>query len=129
MHPNDAPLISDPIMQALLQMLKTNTGKASAVQEDALVAIGTLVEGLLLLFSYSLIIYFCYCLVLGINFLKYIDHVLPFIYEALNNHAEYQICAAAVGVVGDLSRSLLDKLAPYCDLIMTHLLTCLGVSK
>ena len=32
-------------MQALLQMLKTNTGKASAVQEDALVAIGTLVEG------------------------------------------------------------------------------------
>lgn len=47
MHPNDAPLISDPIMQALLQMLKTSTGKASVVQEDALVAIGTLVEGLL----------------------------------------------------------------------------------
>lgn len=46
MHPNDAPLISDPIMQALLQMLKTTNGKASAVQEDALVAIGTLVEGL-----------------------------------------------------------------------------------
>ncbi|CAF4634980.1 unnamed protein product, partial [Rotaria socialis] len=35
MQPNDAPLISDPIMQALLQMLKTSTGKASAVQEDA----------------------------------------------------------------------------------------------
>ena len=62
------------------------------------------------------------------NFLKYTEHVLPFLYEALNNHAEYQICAAAVGVVGDLSRSLLDKLAPYCDQIMTHLLTCLGVS-
>lgn len=45
MHPNDAPLISDAIMQALLQMLKSNSGKASAVQEDALVAIGTLVEG------------------------------------------------------------------------------------
>ncbi|CAF4153394.1 unnamed protein product, partial [Rotaria sordida] len=110
MHPNDAPLISDPIMQALLQMLKTSGGKTSAVQEDALVAIGTLVE------------------VLGINFIKYIDHVLPFIYEALNNHAEYQICSAAVGVVGDLSRSLLDKLAPYCDQIMTQLFTCLGVS-
>jgi importin subunit beta-1 len=48
MHPNDAPLISDPIMQALLQMLKSNAGKASAVQEDALVAIGTLIEGLLI---------------------------------------------------------------------------------
>ncbi|CAF1054146.1 unnamed protein product [Rotaria magnacalcarata] len=111
MHPNDAPLISDPIMQALLQMLKSNSGKASAVQEDALVAIGTLIE------------------VLGSNFIKYVEHVLPFVYEALNNHAEYQICAAAVGVVGDLSRSLLDKLAPYCDHIMTHLLNCLGDDK
>jgi hypothetical protein len=59
MHPNDAPLISDPIMQALLQMLKTNTGKASAVQEDALVAIGTLVEGIFYfeLFYYSFLIF------------------------------------------------------------------------
>jgi hypothetical protein len=59
MHPNDAPLISDPIMQALLQMLKTNTGKASAVQEDALVAIGTLVEGIFYfeLFYYSFSIF------------------------------------------------------------------------
>lgn len=45
MHPSDAPQISNAIMQALLQMLKTSTGKASVVQEDALVAIGTLVEG------------------------------------------------------------------------------------
>lgn len=60
--------------------------------------------------------------------MKYIDHVLPLLYEALNNHSEYQICAAAVGVVGDLSRSLLEKLTPYCDQIMTHLLTCLSVS-
>jgi importin subunit beta-1 len=66
---------------------------------------------------------------LGINFLKYIDHVLPFLYEALNNHSEYQICSAAVGVVGDLSRSLLDKLTPYCDQIMIHLLNCLNVRK
>ena len=64
---------------------------------------------------------------MGINFLKYIEHVLPFIYVALNNHTEYQICSAAVGVVGDLSRALLDKLTPYCDQIMAHLLTCLSV--
>jgi len=98
-------------MQALLQMLKTNGGKASVVQEDALTAIGTLVE------------------VLGLHFLKYIDHVLPFLYEALNNHSEYQICSAAVGVVCDLSRSLSEKLSPYCDQIMTHLLTCLNDDK
>jgi importin subunit beta-1 len=81
--------------------------------------------GSFFLYDYLLVFF----LVLGINFIKYVDHVLPFLYEALNNHAEYQICAAAVGVVGDLSRSLLDKLAPYCDQIMTHLLTCLGVSR
>ncbi len=67
--------------------------------------------------------------VLGLHFLKYMDHVLPFLYEALNNHSEYQICSAAVGVVGDLSRSLMEKLTPYCDQIMTHLLTCLSVSS
>ncbi|CAF1260138.1 unnamed protein product, partial [Rotaria sordida] len=63
------------------------------------------------------------------NFIKYIDHVLPFIYEAFNNHSEYQICSAAVGVIGDLSCSLLDKLAPYCDQIMTRLFTCLANDK
>jgi importin subunit beta-1 len=57
------------------------------------------------------------------------DHVLPFIYEALNNHSEYQICAAAVGIVVELSRSLLDKLTPYCDQIMTHLFNCLSVRR
>ena len=62
------------------------------------------------------------------NFFKYVEHFLPFLYQALSNQAEYQICSAAVGVVGDLSRSLLDKLTPYCDQIMTHLLTCLNVS-
>jgi importin subunit beta-1 len=60
MHPNDAPLISDPIMQALLQMLKSNGGKASAVQEDALVAIGTLVEGLFELIAHRFLTHFCF---------------------------------------------------------------------
>ncbi|UJR09591.1 hypothetical protein I4U23_013826 [Adineta vaga] len=111
MQPNDAPLISDPIMQALLSMLKTTGGKTSVVHEDALIAIGTLVE------------------VLGLHFLKYIDHVLPVLYQALNNHVEYQICAAAVGVIVELSRSLLDRLIPYCDQIMTHLFSCLNDDK
>ena len=98
-------------MQALFQMLESNKGKGGAVQEDALVAIGTLIE------------------VLGMNFLQYVDVVLPYVYQALNNHAEYQICAAAVGVIGDLSRSLADRLTPYCDQIMSQLLTCLNVSR
>ena len=35
-------------MEALLQMLSVGTGVVGGVQEDALMAIGTLVEGMLL---------------------------------------------------------------------------------
>lgn len=132
MHPNDAPVISDPVMQALLQMLKTNSDKASGVQEDALMAVGTLIEGLMkftaVVVCLHVLVFSSFVLVLGMNFCKYIEHFLPFLYQALSNQAEYQICSAAVGVVGDLSRSLLDKLTPYCDQIMNHLLICLNVS-
>lgn len=41
----DAPQISDAIMSALLQMLSTSSGKAGGVQEDALLAVATLIEG------------------------------------------------------------------------------------
>ena len=42
----DAKQIAEPIMQALLQMLNLGGKSASGVQEDALMAIGTLVEGM-----------------------------------------------------------------------------------
>ena len=41
----DAPQISDSIMTALLQMLTTSNGKSGGVQEDALLATSTLIEG------------------------------------------------------------------------------------
>lgn len=42
--PEDAPSISDQVMSALLRMFSTS-GKAGGVQEDALLAVSTLVEG------------------------------------------------------------------------------------
>lgn len=45
MSPEDAPQISDAIMGALLHMLSTSSGKAGGVQEDALLAVSTLIEG------------------------------------------------------------------------------------
>lgn len=42
----DAQQIASPIMEALLQMLSLGGASVSGVQEDALMAIGTLVEGL-----------------------------------------------------------------------------------
>lgn len=43
--PEDAPKISDQIMTALLSMFQNTSGKAGSVQEDALLAVSTLIEG------------------------------------------------------------------------------------
>jgi importin subunit beta-1 len=44
--PQDAPQISDHIMNALLHMLSQNANsKASSVQEDAFLAVSTLIDG------------------------------------------------------------------------------------
>lgn len=71
--PEDAPQISDAIMTALLQMFNSNSCKAGGVQEDALMAVSTLVE------------------VLGDGFLKYMEAFKPFLCLGLKNHAEYQV--------------------------------------
>ena len=74
MTPEDAPQISDTIMNALLQMFNSNSSKSGSVQEDALMAVSTLVE------------------VLGEGFLKYMPAFKPFLCMGLKNHAEYQVC-------------------------------------
>lgn len=106
--PEDAPQISDAIMTALLSMFNSNSCKVGGVQEDALMAVSTLVE------------------VLGEGFLKYMDAFKPFLCLGLKNHAEYQVCCAAVGLTGDICRALKNKMLPYCDEIMTLLLENLG---
>ncbi|XP_039279899.1 importin subunit beta-1 isoform X1 [Nilaparvata lugens] len=106
--PEDAPQISDAIMQALLQMFNSNSSKSGGVQEEALMAVSTLVD------------------VLGENFIKYMDAFKPFLCLGLKNHAEYQVCGTAVGLTGDICRGLKDKIIPYCDEIMMLLLENLG---
>ncbi|XP_038219337.1 importin subunit beta-1 isoform X1 [Zerene cesonia] len=104
MTPEDAPQISDAIMTALLTMFAGNAGKAGGVQEDALMAVSTLVE------------------VLGEGFLKYMNAFKQYLYVGLKNHQEYQVCIAAVGLTGDICRALKSKVLPYCDEIICLLL-------
>lgn len=106
---DDAPKISDSIMSALLTMFNSSTGKSGGVQEDALMAVSTLVD------------------LLGDKFLKYMDAFKPFLYMGLKNHQEYQVCCAAVGLTGDICRGLKMKILPYCDEIMTLLLEDLSL--
>ena len=72
--PTHAPQISDQIMTALLQMFQSSTqSRSGGVQEDALMAVATLVE------------------VLGDGFLKYMDAFKPYLLIGLRNTAEYQV--------------------------------------
>lgn len=97
--PEDAPQISDAIMTALLTMFAGNAGKAGGVQEDALMAVSTLVE------------------VLGDGFLKYMDAFKTYLYVGLKNHQEYQVCIAAVGLTGDICRALKNKVKIFIFVI------------
>ncbi|XP_029491535.1 importin subunit beta-1-like isoform X1 [Oncorhynchus nerka] len=103
----DALQISDVVMASLLRMFQ-NTAGSGGVQEDALMAVSTLVE------------------VLGADFQKYMDAFKPFLGIGLKNYAEYQVCLAAVGLVCDLCRALMSNILPYCDEIMQLLLENLG---
>jgi hypothetical protein len=40
----------------------------------------------------------------------------------INKKIVFQVCQAAVGVVGDLGRNIGIKILPYCDELMTILL-------
>ncbi|NXG61490.1 IMB1 protein, partial [Hemiprocne comata] len=105
----DALQISDVVMASLLRMFQSTAG-SGGVQEDALMAVSTLIE------------------VLGGEFLKYMDAFKPFLGIGLKNYAEYQVCLAAVGLVGDLCRALQSNILPFCDEVMQLLLENLGVS-
>ncbi|XP_073825652.1 importin subunit beta Fs(2)Ket [Musca autumnalis] len=105
---DDAPQISDAIMTALLTMFSSSSGKSGGVQEDAFLAVSTLVE------------------LLGLKFVKYMDAFKPFLYMGLKNHQEYQVCCAAVGLTGDICRALKQLIIPYCDEIMNLLLANLS---
>ena len=84
-------------MNALLTMFASTSGKVGGVQEDALMAVSTLVD------------------LLGEQFMKYMDAFKPYLCMGLKNHQEYQVCCTAVGVAGDIFRGLKMKVLPYCD--------------
>ena len=122
----DAPQISDSIMTALLQMFQSSAqSRSGGVQEDALMAVATLVE------------------VLGDGFIKYMDAFKPYLLIGLRNTAEYQVmrnyvlriliiiqsfkvCHAAVGLVGDICRAMSNRVLQWSDEIMEVLLSNLG---
>ncbi|KAF4124472.1 importin subunit beta-1 [Geosmithia morbida] len=93
----------DRIMQTLLQILSSVGGKSS-VPEAVFATISALANAT------------------EDDFVKYMDAFSPFLYNALGNQEEPGLCSMAIGLVSDITRSIGERSAPYCDTFMNHLL-------
>ncbi|KAF3768800.1 hypothetical protein M406DRAFT_107579 [Cryphonectria parasitica EP155] len=93
----------DRIMQILLQLL-SSAGAKSSVPEAAFAAISSLANAM------------------EEEFVKYMEAFLPFLHNALGNQEEPGLCSMAIGLVSDITRSLGEQSAPWCDGFMNYLL-------
>ncbi|KAK4989010.1 karyopherin Kap95 [Elasticomyces elasticus] len=94
---------ADRIMHLMLQLLST-VGAKSSVPDTVFAAVGALANAL------------------EEEFMKYMESFTPFLYSALGNQEEPALCAMAIGLVSDITRSLNEKIQPYCDTLMNYLL-------
>jgi len=109
LQPADALKCADLSMTQLLKMLKVNDPNGiktvvGGVQEDAFMAVGTLVE----------------CI--GAEFFKYLEFLNAPLMQGLKDKAEHQVCISAIGVVGDLCRAIGGQMAIISDSIMEALI-------
>ncbi len=100
---------ADRIMHVLLQVL-SSVGAKSSVPDTVFATVGALANAL------------------EEDFAKYMDSFAPFQYKALGNQEEPALCAMAVGLVSDITRSLGEASQQYCDAYMNYLLQILSVS-
>ena len=95
-------------MQVLLQILNTLNAKSS-VADSVFAAIGALSSAL------------------ETDFQPYMSSFSPYLFKALNNKDEPGLCAMAIGLVSDITRSLGQQAQPYCNEFMNSLLDNLRV--
>jgi len=94
---NIAPY-ADRIMELLMEVFRRH--RHASAHEEAFMAVGALADKL------------------EGGFLKYMPVFQEFLHAGLRMCEDQQVCIVAVGVVGDLSRALEKKLAPFCDPII-----------
>ncbi|KAI5285003.1 karyopherin beta, partial [Ascosphaera acerosa] len=95
---------ADPIMTVLLQVLQTVPPKSS-VPDTVFATVGAVANAI------------------EADFQKYMDAFTPFLYSALSGQGEPGLSSMAIGLVSDIVRALNEKVQPYCDAFMNHLLT------
>lgn len=99
---------ADRIMHLMLKVLSTLPPKSS-VPDAAFATIGAVASAV------------------DDDFIKYMEAFTPFLYNALGNQEEPGLCAMAIGLVSDITRSLNEKAQPFCDTFMNYLLNLLRV--
>lgn len=101
----DKPILShgDRIMSVLLQILHSAAPKSN-VPEATFSTISSLANAI------------------EEEFIKYMEAFAPFLYNALGNQEEPSLCAMAIGLVSDITRSMGERSQPFCDTFMNYLL-------
>ncbi|KAL2833938.1 armadillo-type protein [Aspergillus pseudoustus] len=100
---------ADRIMTTLLQVLQSVPPKSS-VPDVVFATVGAIAGAL------------------DEDFEKYMESFSPYLNGALGNQEEPGLCAMAIGLVSDISRALNEKVVPYCDTFMNHMMTTLSSS-
>jgi len=95
---------ADTIMAQLINLFRSKKDATHCFEEGMLTvnAIVTVTEG---------------------DFNRYMTDLLPHLLVGLGNWQAHQVCNIAVGVIGDIARALGPNMVPYCDQIITVLLT------
>ena len=86
-------------MQVILVIMRNNS-KMSTVMKDAFLVVGALVRAV------------------QMDFIRHMESFAPFLFAALKNHEDIEVCIAAIGLINDISRSLNEGILPYCDRIL-----------
>jgi importin subunit beta-1 len=97
--------VADQVMETLLRIFSLNS---SAVHEEAMLAVGA--------FTYAT----------GRHFTTYLPRFVPYLLTGIANYQEWQVCLSTVGVLGDVCRNVEEAILPFCDQLMTVLMTNLS---
>lgn len=95
--------LADRVMQICLQLLNT-VGAKSTVPDIVFSAVGALANSL------------------EGDFLPYMEAFAPYLFKGLENQDEPSLCSMAIGLVSDITRSLNERIEPFCDDLMNRLL-------
>jgi importin subunit beta-1 len=93
---------ADPIVQTLMMVIH-GSSKESTVKEEAFVALGAVAGAV------------------EVEFLRYMDSLMPYFVAALTNHEDYAVCAIVLGVLGDICRAVGENIFPFCNTLISRI--------